>query len=117
MQAKLRRIAAKLPDRVAAALYREAEIEMTESKRRCPVKYGTLRASGMVSLPVQTGKTISVTLSYGGAAEKYAVIVHENLEAIHPIGQAKFLESVLNESAPFMAERVSRRVRLESESE
>ena len=119
MRAALKQIAAKFPDRVAAAIYREAQIEMTESKRRCPVDItpnaphpGQLRASGTVHPPERSGRNISVTLSYGGAAQDYAVWVHENPDAIHPVGQWKYLESVLDESRSSMAARIARRVHL-----
>ena len=40
----------------------------------------------------------------------YAAAVHENLEAHHDVGQAKFLEAAMNENqskmAPFVAEAV-----------
>jgi len=115
MMERLWQIAAKFPDRVGAALYQEAQIEMTEAKRRTPVATGALRASGRVAVPVRRGQNISVTLSFGGAAIDYAIYVHENLDAWHGIppfhgGQAKFLESVLTESAPYMAARIARRV-------
>lgn len=112
MAAKLRRIAKDFPSVVERALYQEAQIEMTESKRRVPVDTGVLRASGHVQEPVRKGTNISVTLAYGGAAESYAVIVHEDLEALHPHGQAKYLESVLKESAGYMKERLARRIDL-----
>ena len=113
MAAKIRRVEAGFRNEVARALYREAQIEMTESKRRVPVEYGILRASGHVQEPVWSGKSISVTLAYGGEAEAYAVIVHEDLEALHPRGgQAKYLESVLKESQPHMKARVARRINL-----
>lgn len=112
MMAKLRAFAKKFPDDVEKALYREAQIEMTESKRRVPVDTGVLRASGHVQDPVRKGQNISVTLAYGGAAETYAIIVHEDLEAHHRVGQAKYLESVLKESAPYMAQRVAARIKL-----
>ena len=121
MTATLKKIAAKFPDRVAAAIYQEAQIEMTESKRRCPVSPlpapagvvpGTLRNSGQVGRPARQGNNISVTLAYGGAAEDYAIVQHENLDFHHTTGQAKFLESVLNESRPYMAGRIARRVDL-----
>jgi len=117
----LQRIATKFPDHVAAAMYQEAQIEMTESKRRCPVSPlpapkgvvpGTLRDSGQVARPDRRGKHISVTMSYGGAAEDYAVVQHENLDFHHTTGQAKFLESVINESRPYMAGRIADRVHL-----
>lgn len=113
----LRRVADTFPDYVGAALYQEAQIEMTEAKRRCPVDTGKLRASGRVSTPEREGRRISVTLSFGGGAVSYAVYVHENLEANHASppfggGQAKFLESTLSESQPHMAVRIARRVDL-----
>lgn len=117
MRDALRKIAAAFPDHVGAAIYQEAQIEMTEAKRRTPVKTGTLRASGLVARPVRSGRNISVTLSFGGAAKDYAIYVHENLEAYHgnpPFkgGQAKFLESTLDESAPYMRARIAARVQL-----
>lgn len=113
MRNQLRKLATNFPDRVGAALYQEAQIEMTEAKRRTPVEFGTLRASGFVDFPVRRARNISVTLSFGGAASAYAIYVHENLEALHPRGgQAKFLESVLNESRSHMAARIARRVNL-----
>ena len=130
MVATLKKIAEKFPDRVGAAIYREAQIEMTEAKRRTPVSPtaaqframgrsmpkglvpGTLRASGQVHDPERRGNTISVTLSFGGAAIDYAIVQHERLDFFHTTGQAKFLESVLNESRPYMAARIARRVHL-----
>lgn len=131
MTKKLKDIANKFPDRVAAALYMEANIEMTEAKRRTPVdvNYGTptaprkpphpgqLRASGTVHPPERKGRNISTTLSFGGGAVDYAVYVHEILDNFHPVGQAKFLESTLNESAPHMASRIAARVHLDKAKE
>ena len=122
----LRKVADKFPDLVGAALYREGQIEMTEAKRRTPVDTrpnqsypytraphpGQLRNSGLVHPPERRGQRISVTLSFGGAASDYAVHVHENPDAHHPIGQWKYLESVLDESASHMAARIARRVDL-----
>ena len=58
------------------------------------------------------GRDVSVRMSFGGNAVQYAVSVHENLEAFHRVGQAKFLESVLNESVGYMTQRVAARMRL-----
>lgn len=123
MVSTLQKIAAKFPDRVAAAMYTEGQVEMTESKRRCPVDTrpnasypytkaphpGQLRASGFVHDPERRGRQLTVTLSYG---TDYAVYVHENPDAFHPVGQWKYLESVLNESRGHMAERLARRIDL-----
>ena len=102
----------KLPFEVAKALYAEGEFEKTESMKRTPVKYGILKGTHEVEKPVIKRKEISVRIVVGGPAAPYAVPVHENMEAFHPIGQAKFLESVINESRPFMAERVAQRLNL-----
>lgn len=91
------------------ALREEAEIEMTEAKRRTPVRFGDLRRSGHVTGPTRDSGW-AVVMAFGGQAAPYAVHVHENLEAFHRVGQAKFLESVLLESAPYLAERVARRM-------
>ena len=42
----------------------------------------------------------------------YALYVHENLDADHHVGQAKFLESTINESRPYMPGRVAKRISL-----
>ena len=113
----------KFPERVAEALYQEAQIEMTEAKRRTPVDVnytggrkpphpGQLRASGIVHQPIREGKSISVTLSFGGGAIDYAIWVHEIEENFHPVGQWKYLESVLNESRSHMAARIAKRIDL-----
>ena len=104
-------IAEGFVDKAARALEAEAEIEMTEAKRRTPVDTGALRASGHVKPARRHGREISVTLAFGGPAAPYAVYVHEDLDAYHPTGEAKFLERTINESAPHMAARVARRMR------
>lgn len=129
----LRKVAAKFPDRVKAAIYTEAQIIMTESKHRCPVAPdgGVLRASGQVSPPVRNGRDISVTLSYGGAADAYAIAVHEHLsehspyawkraaESGHDIHWStpgtgpKFLEGPINEAMPDMNARLTARLHLD----
>lgn len=110
LQAALERLARDVPQAVADALRAEAELEMTEAKERTPVDLGNLQGSGHVSEPVIAGNVISVELAFGGPAAPYAVHVHENLEADHPVGRAKFLESTVMEAAPHMAERVGARV-------
>lgn len=108
LQSRLEQLAAQFGAAAGEALRAEAEIEMTEAKARTPVRTGVLRASGMVTGPEADG---TVTMSFGGAAEAYAVEVHENMEMFHPRGgQAKFLESVVLESAPYLAQRIAERI-------
>lgn len=110
--ASLDALAALFPVETGKALRKEAEIEMTEAKRRTPVQTGTLRSSGVVEGPDPKSGEIEVRLAFGGPAAPYAVYVHENLEAFHKVGQAKFLESTLNESLPHLAQRVAKRMAL-----
>lgn len=108
----LEKIAKAAPDEIGKALYQEAQIEATESRRRTPVLTGALRASHEVERPVFKGRDISVTIKVGGPAIKYAIPVHENLEAYHRVGQAKYLESTIMESKTFMLGRVAKRIDL-----
>lgn len=111
LQGELLTIAEEMGRSAAEALFVEANIEMTEAKQRTPVATGALRASGVV-LPVEhEGDEFSCVLQFGGPAVDYAIFVHEDLEAYHKVGQAKFLESVVNESAPHLADRVVARMR------
>jgi hypothetical protein len=97
----------------ASALFAEAQIEKTESMKRTPVDTGNLKASHLVMPPViRNNVDVSVTIAVGGPAAPYAMPVHENLDADHKSGQAKFLESTLKESAPYIAKRVARRIDL-----
>ncbi len=94
------------------ALYQEAQIELTEIKKRTPVDTGALRASERIEGPTREGRRIWVTVLAGGPSAPYAFTVHEDLEAFHRTGQALYISSVLNESAPFMAERIAKRIDL-----
>jgi hypothetical protein len=112
LQQRLAAIAMKMPAEVGRALRTEMEIEATESKRRTPVKSGNLRGSIRVEGPEVAHRKISASLLAGGVSAPYAVFVHEDPDAFHPVGEYKFIESVLLESRPFMAERVARRIDL-----
>ena len=118
LQDILARLGDAAPDKLGDALYRQAEFIMTEAKRQTPVDTGSLRASGHVEPPVVNGTQVSVMLGFGGVAGgqmnneqgpvgpgqfltsqgtrepgQYAIYVHENLNAQHPSGNAKFLEN------------------------
>lgn len=80
------------------ALFTEAEQVMTAAKGLTPVDTGALRASGYVEVPNLADDGVSVELGFGGPAKDYAEIVHENLNAHHDVGQAKFLEQPLNDA-------------------
>lgn len=80
------------------AMYAEARTVLNESKKIVPVDQGTLKRSGEVEAPKVDAKGIEVSITYGGAASEYALIVHEDMNARHKDGEtAKYLER------PFMA--------------
>lgn len=79
---------------IPAVLYEEAETIIGLAKEQyVPVDTGALRGSGFVEPPVQTGDRVEVRLGFGGPAAPYALTVHEDLTAYHPVGQAKYLET------------------------
>lgn len=112
IRAKLVRLQTRFPDEVGRALYQESEVELKEIKRRTPVDTGELRASEHVEGPFRSGRSISTRIVAGGPSASYALYVHENLEAFHAVGQAKYIESVLFESQPYMSARVAKRIDL-----
>jgi hypothetical protein len=112
MRAKLARLAAKFPDEVVRALYQEVEVEVKEVKMRTPVDKGTLRGTVHQVGPVREGRMIYSLIAAGGPTAPYAIYVHENLEAIHKVGAAKFIESTILEARPYLAARVAKRIEL-----
>lgn len=93
---------------MAGALFREANLIMTDAKEQTPVDTGTLRDSGHVEEPVINGTEVSVEMGFGGPAEKYAIIVHEDLAAHHNVGNAKYLENPALEHAATMEDRIAK---------
>jgi len=110
ISARLRSVAKTRPKEVVKAIVAEARIELREAKKRTPWDTKALKKSGRVVVVDRNPKRIAVAITFGNEEVDYAVYVHENLEVHHPHGQAKFLESVLNESKPYMLRRILRRV-------
>jgi hypothetical protein len=104
----------KKPDAVksalAAALNIEAEIIMSMAKALTPVDLGALRSSGHVKAPVFKRNKISVEIGFGGPAAPYAIFVHEDLTAAHPVGQAKFLEVPFKQQMSGLSNRIAKRL-------
>jgi|WetSurSiteA1Bulk_404760.scaffolds.fasta_scaffold78569_3 hypothetical protein len=113
IQMRLKVVFRSFKDQLVEALYEEAKIEMNEAKAICPYKTGALHDSGTVEYPVISGDNVSCALHFGssGKSNRYAVFVHENLDADHaPPTQAKFLEATLKASAPYMNKRIAKRI-------
>lgn len=74
-----------------------------------PVDTGTLRNSGTVLKPVIEKDKVTVTLGYGGAASKYAAIVHEYPKS-YGQGKNKYLSIPANIAIKGMATRIAKAV-------
>lgn len=109
-------IANQLPGTSGDILYNRAKPMMDMAQGRCPVSEkgsnglppGSLRDSGRVENPRVDGREVSVVLSFGaGLPDNRAIYAHENLEARHRVGQAKYLESVLLEKENNLGEGIA----------
>lgn len=103
----LRKAAINTPFLLAYAAAEEFEIERQEVMKRTPVDTRQLQNSFEL-IQEWHGRTLIMHILTN---VEYAPYVHEDLDAFHPVGQAKFLESVLNESAPYMARRIGARLK------
>lgn len=110
---RLQSLIREYPTEVGRAAKEELKIEKKESQRRTPYKTGALHDSHEIIEPeVRAGKVFTGLTAGNEVTESYDVIVHEDLEMFHPVGQAKFLESTWLEAAPHLADRIARRVEL-----
>lgn len=103
-------------------VYREETEIMTASFPLVPVDTGALRGSGYAAEPVRDENHILGEFGYGGVATKinpktleptstYALAVHENLDAHHEVGQAKYLEAPTDAAMQGMTGRIVAGVR------
>lgn len=108
--ADLRKIAKNSKKVFGAAQMAETEIEAKECRSQTPVDEGTLRGTVHAEGPVWEGDTCVTEIVAGGPAADYAIYVHEDLDAYHAVGNAKFIERPLLEAMPFMAKRIANRI-------
>lgn len=87
---------AKTPVVLSKSLVLQSNHILAEAVQDCPVKEGTLRRSGKVDEIEISLTEVSARLIFD---VDYAVFVHENLQARHPVGHAKFLENAVNAGA------------------
>ena len=100
------------------ALHKDALEIMDISKQETPVVSGALRASGRVPKPEVTATTAEQLLTYGDAAVKYALKVHENPKAgmsgrrgASTVGNWKFLEGPARRAIKGMGRRIATSMR------
>jgi hypothetical protein len=101
---KLQALTEEVPSALDKALYAEGLQIFRASQKLVPVKFGTLKGSGVIEGPTNG----EVFIGYGGAAASYALYVHENMEAKHKKNKsAKFLEIPFTEALNGMDERLA----------
>ena len=91
---KLNKSISQISDTVQSALLDCGNDLQQKAVDITPIDTGALRASAFTE--AESGGNPSVIV---GFEEEYAIYVHENLEAHHDVGQAKFLEQPLKENA------------------
>ena len=97
----------KLLKSLVKTIHNQHEEIMTLAKERTPVDTGFLRASGHVNPPKVTEHSIE---SEGAFGAEYGVYVHENLNATHNVGEAKFYEKSALERTDNVKEAVTQSV-------
>jgi hypothetical protein len=99
-------------------LYKEGQGILASSQGLVPVDTTALKSSGYVTEPERKGDQLEVLIGYGGPAAQiniktgestdgYALYVHENLEAHHPVGTAKYLEMPFDQAKRGMGGRIA----------
>lgn len=87
---------------VHAAAQAEARIILPKTQEQVPVDIGSLKSTGRIEEPPNEAGEVTVAIAYGGMADNgvdvdYALQVHEDLEARHPHGKAKYVEDPIRE--------------------
>lgn len=66
------------PEVLGQALYEEGGMAFKQTQKEVPIRKGYLKNTGRLSQPEMTpGGTVSVAITYGSAAAKYAAAVHD----------------------------------------
>ena len=120
LQTKLKKSSNMATRSMAQALFKEAELIMTEAKDNTPVAPdgGTLRSSGHVQIPKFSGTTLEIVLGFGGAASAYALAVHEHPSQHSPpswsggvtwnVGGPQFLKNAMDKAEAGMGGRIAK---------
>lgn len=83
-----------LEHRTRGGVHKAALFAQGNSQKRCPVDTGAMKASANTTMD---GNEPIATIAYHQA---YAPFVHENLNAHHPTGEAKFLQRAIDQNHP-----------------
>jgi len=99
----LKRAGVGIVDALGAALMKEGYAVWAEGAKRTPVDGGILIRSWYVAPPTGA-RNPEVEL---GVGTKYALPVHEVLDAFHPVGGPRFISSVVDERRAGYVKRIS----------
>lgn len=106
LQTKFTRLDTRLGWGLKKVARQEIEKVMEESRQEVPTSTGALRDSAFIKQDYRGnlsfgygGPNAQINPETGESTEDYMVAVHENLQAIHPHGKAKFLEDPVNRFA------------------
>lgn len=108
----------KMTHKVAKALQKAGGEIIRVALPKTPLKTGELRKRSFNEGPLLKNEIYSQVVGYEKFADNwdknnaYAVAVHENLEARHPVGEAKFLEKAVNETSQKLGKYLAKQVRI-----
>lgn len=93
------------------ALYEEQQLLFRKSQKQVPFRFGVLKGSGRIMEPAVRGTNVDVESGYGGAASKYAEIVHNSDRMSFRNGKkAHYLSDPLEEAKVGMEGRLLKRI-------
>lgn len=93
----LKRFQLDKPAEFKRGVVKFALLVQREAQKRTPVDTGALRNSAATRLTDNGLRGFYVDVSF---MQFYAVFVHENLHAYHPVGEAKYLENAVRAMLP-----------------
>jgi hypothetical protein len=116
----LKKLAAHAPGEIGRALKEVGDELVPECKAVTPVADrtygnnppGTLRDEIHSEGPIQQGKTVIVKIMTGPKSADYAAVQHEDLDFLHPVGEAKFIERPLGKASRFISDRVAKKLHM-----
>lgn len=77
------------------------------AQKRAPIEIGNLRGSAYTRRGMLNPETVEV-----GFGAIYAAAVHEDMEASHDVGQAKYLESAVRDNEGRIVDIIQRRAKV-----
>jgi hypothetical protein len=90
------------------AIYRECQDRLKGVINRTPLLTGDLRRTEHIEGPVRgAGDSVTFKIVAGSSTIDYAIYVHEDLTAYHPVGEAKYIENEINQNISGAGGRIS----------